>query len=74
VDDQDSDAAVVVAELCQVLPSLSESAVQRLLNELRSENRARLLGARRWARWYVVTNPIGPSVNPAREGSSEAGS
>jgi predicted HTH transcriptional regulator len=39
------------AELRQVLPTLSESAVQRLLDELRSEGRVDLTGSRRWARW-----------------------
>ncbi|MCI0540386.1 MAG: putative DNA binding domain-containing protein [Verrucomicrobiales bacterium] len=43
-----------LAELCQVLPSLSESAVQRLLTELKEENRVRLEGSRRWARWFAI--------------------
>ncbi len=43
-----------LAELCQVLPALSESAVQRLLNELRDENKIQVRGTRRWARWISV--------------------
>lgn len=50
-----------LAELCQVLPSLSESAVQRLLGELKHENRIRLQGRRRWARWFPV-NPKAQNV------------
>jgi len=41
-----------LADLCQVLPALSESAVQRLLGELRLEGKAELHGKRRWARWF----------------------
>jgi ATP-dependent DNA helicase RecG len=40
-----------LAELRQVLPTLSESAVQRLLDELRCEGRVHLADSRRWARW-----------------------
>jgi ATP-dependent DNA helicase RecG len=43
-----------LAELCQVLPSLSESGVQRLLGELRSEGRIHLTGSRRWSRWHIL--------------------
>lgn len=42
-----------LAELRQVLPSESESGVQRLLDELRSEDRIVLKGSRRWARWVI---------------------
>jgi ATP-dependent DNA helicase RecG len=45
-----------LAELRQVLPTLSESAVQRLLDELRSEGRVYLAGSRRWARWRASTS------------------
>jgi ATP-dependent DNA helicase RecG len=41
-----------LSELCQVLPAQSTSSVQRLLRELRSEDRAVLRGSRRGARWY----------------------
>jgi ATP-dependent DNA helicase RecG len=43
-----------LAELRQVLPALPESAVQLLLNELRSEGRVALVGQRRWARWKLA--------------------
>ena len=46
-------AGAPLAELCQVLPALSESAVQRLLNELRAEGRGHVVGKRRWARWHM---------------------
>jgi len=42
-----------LAELRQVLPAHSESSVQRLLDELRAEERVYLAGQRRWARWYA---------------------
>jgi ATP-dependent DNA helicase RecG len=45
------DIGAPLAELRQVVPTLSESAVQRLLDELRSEGRVYLAGSRRWARW-----------------------
>ncbi len=43
-----------LSELRQVLLSESESGVQRLLNDLRSEGRIFLRGARRWARWVIA--------------------
>lgn len=43
-----------LSELCQVLPSESESGVQRLLDELRHEGRVTLRGQKRWARWVIV--------------------
>ncbi len=43
-----------LAELRQVLPSLPESAVQDLLQELRKEGRLQLSGSRRWARWHLA--------------------
>lgn len=43
-----------LAELCQVLPALSESAVQRLLGELREEGKIGVRGTRRWARWFAA--------------------
>lgn len=39
-------------DLKQVLPALSSSQVQTLLHQLRDERRIRLVGQRRWARWY----------------------
>jgi ATP-dependent DNA helicase RecG len=53
-----------LAELRQVLPSESESGVQRLLNELRSEDRVFLRGQRRWARWVIAP----AKAHKAREG------
>lgn len=43
-----------LSELEQVLPSLPEHKVQRLLYELKAENKILLEGTRRWARWKVV--------------------
>jgi ATP-dependent DNA helicase RecG len=47
------EVGAALSELQQVLPAESESAVQRLLAELRSEDRVMLRGARRWARWVI---------------------
>jgi ATP-dependent DNA helicase RecG len=43
-----------LGELRQVLPALSGPQVQGLLQELRSEGRIRVEGARRWARWHMA--------------------
>ncbi|HVN70632.1 MAG TPA: ATP-binding protein, partial [Desulfomonilia bacterium] len=59
-----------LSELRQVLPSESESSVQRLLNELREEGRVNLQGKRRWARWVPVGSKAqnnGHSFNPQRD-------
>jgi ATP-dependent DNA helicase RecG len=45
-----------LSELRQVLPSESESGVQRLLDELRSEGRVALRGQKRWARWVIAAS------------------
>lgn len=50
------DEGAPLSELRQVLPSESESGVQRLLNELRSEDRIFLRGKRRWARWVIASS------------------
>lgn len=42
-----------LAELRQVLPSLTAPQVQGLLQELRAEGRIRVEGTRRWARWHL---------------------
>jgi ATP-dependent DNA helicase RecG len=42
-----------LSELRQVLPALTTSQVQGLLQELRAEGRIRVHGARRWARWHL---------------------
>jgi ATP-dependent DNA helicase RecG len=49
------DNGAPLAELCQVLPAQSTSSVQRLLRELRDENRATLRGSRKSARWFPVS-------------------
>jgi ATP-dependent DNA helicase RecG len=50
-----ADEGAPLAEICQVLPALSESAIQRLLAELKAEGRVDLRGRRRWARWHPLT-------------------
>ncbi len=40
-----------LAEIRQIVPDLSESAVQRLLDELRLKGQITVTGQRRWARW-----------------------
>lgn len=50
--------------LCQVLPALPQSVVQRLLHELRAEGRAALHGTRRWARWFVTAAKAQGPVDP----------
>jgi predicted HTH transcriptional regulator len=60
-------------ELCQVLPSLSESAVQRLLGELRSEGRVVLQGTRRWARWFFAEAKAQKAINPKSNEPNEGG-
>jgi len=54
-----ADSGCQLAELTQVLPGLAPKAVQRLLGELRAEQRIHLVGITRNARWYP-----GPSVEP----------
>ena len=56
------EAGSPLSELRQVLPSESESGIQVLLGELRSEGRVILRGRRRWARWVIAT-----SKAPARK-------
>ncbi|HJV83659.1 ATP-binding protein [Noviherbaspirillum sp.] len=51
---QQGDNGAPLAELRQVLPALSENAVQRLLKELHEQGRVELKGLRRWARWFFV--------------------
>ena len=48
------DAGAPLAELRQVLPALTENAIQVLLGELRHDGRAVLKGRRRWARWKAA--------------------
>lgn len=42
-----------LSELRQVLPALTGPQVQSLLRELREEDRIRVVGQRRWARWHL---------------------
>lgn len=51
---QQADSGAPLSELRQVLPALSETAVQRLLKELQDQGRVELKGLRRWARWFIV--------------------
>ncbi|PAZ00047.1 MAG: hypothetical protein CAK90_07625 [Spartobacteria bacterium AMD-G4] len=55
-----------MADLLQVLPALSRAHLKRLLDELRTEDRAHLTGEKRGARWsfpknrrYGSTNQVG---------------
>ncbi|NUP98443.1 MAG: putative DNA binding domain-containing protein [Armatimonadetes bacterium] len=50
-------------DLQQVLPALSKDQVQKLLTELRAESRIRLVGQRRWARWYPALDEAAPGVS-----------
>lgn len=43
-----------LADLRQVLPALSASAIQGLINELREEGVVFVAGQRRWARWKLA--------------------
>lgn len=47
-----AEAGAPLAELCQVLPSLSRRSVQRLLAELREAGSATLRGQRKGALWF----------------------
>ncbi|MDN5870858.1 MAG: hypothetical protein L0H73_09100 [Nitrococcus sp.] len=52
VRDHEADGSPL-RDLRQVLPALTASQVQRLLQELRDEDRIRVEGTRRWALWYL---------------------
>jgi ATP-dependent DNA helicase RecG len=43
-----------MADLQQVLPSLSRDRLKRLMGELQREGRTRVVGSRRWARWVAT--------------------
>lgn len=47
-----ADVGCQISELQQVLTARSREQIKRLLSELRKEGRARLVGGRRWARWF----------------------
>lgn len=51
-------------DLLQVLPSLSRAHVKRLLQELAKENRARLDGVTRGARWFASAIGSSPHSEP----------
>lgn len=52
IQDQ-GEAGAPLADLKQVLPSLSEASIKRLLSELRDDGRIAVRGQRRWARWLI---------------------
>lgn len=56
---EQGDSGAGLAELRQVLPAESESAVQRLLGEMRAEGRVDVHGVKRWARWISVPKAHG---------------
>jgi len=56
---EQGDSGAGLAELRQVLPAESESAVQRLLGEMRAEGRVDVQGVKRWARWISVPKAHG---------------
>ena len=52
---EQGEAGSPLFELRQVLPSESESGVQRFLEELRNEAKVILRGRKRWARWVIAS-------------------
>lgn len=59
------EAGAPLSEFRQVLPALPMKAVQKLLDELRNDGSIRLLGQRRWARWYLADAAVFTSgANP----------
>ncbi len=48
-----------MAELQQVVPTLSRAFVKRLMDELRREGKVRLEGRRRWSRWFAMGDTYG---------------
>ncbi len=54
-----------LAELQEVIPAVPRASVQRLLNDLRAQGKARLEGERRWARWFAVGTMDGRHQNEA---------
>ena len=49
------DAGAPMLELRQVLPSDSFASIRRMLEEMRRSGLVRLVGERRWARWYATS-------------------
>src|SRR5437667_9741516 len=52
-----------LCDLKQVLPAPSTGQIKWLLHQLRDEGRVRLVGKRRWGRWYL---PQPTAVKPKR--------
>jgi ATP-dependent DNA helicase RecG len=53
--DQNASEGSIYQDLQQVLPTQSRNQIQRLLQELKSEQRVRVVGTRRYARWYPAS-------------------
>jgi len=43
-----------ISELRQVLPSLSDSGIKRLLGEMKKEGRVKVESRKRWSRWHAI--------------------
>jgi ATP-dependent DNA helicase RecG len=71
---QDNPSGAPLSELHQVLPAVSERAVQHMLAELKAEKRATLKGSRRWARWFAgATSDAGLNTSAAAESARDSG-
>ena len=62
-----SSTGSTLAELGQVLPSLSANQVQNLLRELKSEGRIRVAGRTKGARWYPKNVSANAQIEKGRE-------
>ena len=51
---QEGEKGSPMSQLQQVVPALSRDQVKGIMDELKRENRVRLSGTRRWARWVAV--------------------
>jgi len=51
---ENSEAGASLGDLIEVLPALNRRSVQDLLNSLRKEDRIKLQGKTRAARWFPV--------------------
>jgi ATP-dependent DNA helicase RecG len=71
---QDNPSGAPLSELRQVLPAVSEKAVQHMLAELKAEKRAILKGSRRWARWFLgATSDVRLNPSAAAERTKDSG-
>lgn len=71
---QDNPSGAPLSELRQVLPAVSEKAVQHMLAELKAEKRATLKGSRRWARWFFgATSDVRLNPSAAAERPKDSG-